>query len=350
MKLSLVLLAAIIAACVAGSMADNPTKYFKSWWVIAITAVLCLNLTLCSVIRFPVAMARYKRAVKRRIGAFGTWICHLGMLMVIIGFAIGQFASSEYTVYGIPGSIQPIEDTGYYLHIDDFEIEMRDDYTVEQYTAKLTMVDSSGKQVSGEASVNYPMSAFGYELYQDSTGWASYVDVSVGGTYSKTELICAGETVSPDDRPELKFLFNKFYPDMAMGSDGNPVTLSPVCNNPYSLFTIYYRNEIMGMNVIAMDEPIVVNEYTFVMHDPVEYTLIVIKKDPTALMVGIAAVMMLIGIFMAFYYRPVYPEIPAIEQDTADNRAQEDVTEENNAEHPNNEEIKTEEKEVANNE
>jgi len=308
MQFSIILLAGIIVACIAGSLVDNPTIYFKQWWLVTIAALLCLNLILCSVIRFPVVIKKYKRAERHKIGAFGSWLTHLGMLLVIIGFALGQFLSIEYTVYGIPGSTQPIGNSGYWLKIDDFEISMRDDYTVEQYTAKLTMLDEEGNMQSGEASVNHPMSAFGYELFQDSTGWANYVDIYVNDTLSKTDLICGGEYTYPDDRPNLVFFFNKFYPDLGKNSEGDFVTLSPVCNNPYSLFTVYYNNEVMGMNMTAMDEPIDVNEYTFVMRDPVQYTLLVVKKDPTAALVGAAAMLVLVGVFLAFYYRPVYPK------------------------------------------
>ncbi len=60
------------------------------------------------------------------------------------------------------------------------------------------------------------------------------------------------------------------------------------------------------MDVAAMNAAVKVNEYDFVFRDPVQYTLIVIKRDPTELLVGAAAILMLLGIFMAFYWRPVY--------------------------------------------
>jgi len=323
MQFCIILLAGILAACIKGSLVDNPTMYFKEWWLIAMAGLLCLNLILCSVSRFPVVLKKYKRAEKKKIGAFGSWLTHLGMLFIIVGFAAGQFMSIEYTVYGIPGSIQPVGDSGYWLRIDDFNIDMRDDYTVEQYTASLTMVDENGKEISGEASVNHPMSAFGFELFQDSTGWANYVDIYTNGELKKSDLICAGEYTYPDDRPNLRFYFNKFYPDLSRDSTGNIVTVSPVCNNPHSLFTVYYNNDVMGMNLASMEEAIDVNEYTFVMRDPVQYTLIVLKKDPTELFVGFAALLLLAGIFMAFYYRPIYPAASCETQKTEESPEEE---------------------------
>ena len=85
MRFSMILLGIIIGVCVAGSLVSDPKAYFRKWWVLAIAAVLCLNLLLCSVRRLPVSIANYRRARKKKAGAFGTWLCHLGMLLILIG-------------------------------------------------------------------------------------------------------------------------------------------------------------------------------------------------------------------------------------------------------------------------
>ena len=308
MKFSMFLLLVIIGVCVAGSIVSSPKEYFRKWWVIALAGILCLNLFLCSVRRLPVSVRNYKRAQKHRIGAFGSWLCHFGMLLIIIGFVAGDFLSKEYVVYGIPGSYQPAGDSGLWIAIDDFDVLLRDDYTVDQYVVSLTVTDEDGRTVSGEASVNHPLSAFGYELYQDSTGWANYVDIYKDEEPMRTDIVCVGEYTYPDDRPDLQVLFNKFYPDLAKAEDGSFYSQTPLLNNPHSLFTVYYQGNIIGMDFTGMGAPVYINEYTFVFRDPCEYTLIVIRRDPTALFVGAAALMMLAGIFLAFYWRPVYPE------------------------------------------
>ncbi len=306
MKFSMALLLVIIGVCIAGSVVSTPKAFFENWWVRAVAVVLCLNLLLCSVRRLPVSLSNYRRAEKRKIGAFGTWLCHLGMLLVIAGFMTGSILSEDYTIYGIPGSMQPVGDTGLWLRIDDFEIRMRDDFTVEQYIADLTVLSGSRQEQSGQASVNYPMNAFGYEFYQDSTGWANCIDIYKDDVFMRSDIVCAGEYTYPDDRPGLQVLFNKFYPDFTSDGPGNYYSATPLLNNPRSLFTVYYNGEIKGMDLAAMGIPVIVNEYSFVFRDPTEYTLIVIRRDPTAKLVGVAALIMLAGIFMAFYWRPVY--------------------------------------------
>lgn len=323
-------------------------RVFTCWWFVVLAALLCLNLVLCSTRRFPQVLRRWRQgfslqkrqtlrdasfslelagtdvsavlaragfrhtqsadgmtyAVKNKLGVWGSWLCHFGMLLVIVSFAAGRMLSTEYVVYGIPGSTQPIGDSGYMLTIDDFSVDLREDYTVEQYTAALTVTAADGAVHSGEASVNHPLSAFGMELFQDSTGWANYVDITLGGELIKQDLICAGEYTCPDTLPDLVLLLNAFYPDLVRTPEGGLYTATPLLNNPHSLYSLYYQNRMVGMNVVEMGVPIQVENYAFTLYDPVQYTLIVIRHDPTAWLVGLAAVVMLLGIFLAFYFCP----------------------------------------------
>lgn len=327
MKFSFVLLFIIIAACLAGSILPQnaaETQYisqygefwtkviyflrldhvFTCWWFTFLSALLCMNLILCSVIRFPKILDVWKKGGKKSIGIWGSWITHLGMLLVAVTFALSTWTAKEYVVYGIPGSVQEIGDTGYTLTIDSFETKLREDYTVEQYIAGLTVTSPEGKTVSGTSSVNYPFKAFGYTLYQDSTGWAEYVDIYKNKELVKTDLICTGEYTYPEDMPGLCLMFYKFYPDFAQTADGDYTSVTPLLNNPKSLYCIYYGSQMMGMNFASPGEMVEAGEYGFVQRDPTQYTLIVIKTDPMAPFVGISALILLAGLFICFYVKP----------------------------------------------
>ncbi len=228
MKLGIVLLILIAAACVAGSLIlqnQIPAYYvanygeggariiqgigldrvFSCWWFLLLTALLCLNLALCSVLRFQTNLRR------GRLGAWGPWLCHVGMLLLIAGFALGQRFSLETYLYGVPGETHEIEGTDYTVRIDDFQIDLREDETVEQYTAWLTVADSqSGRQQSGIAQVNAPFGVFGLKLYQNSTDWACQVDVERDGVQEESLLLCVGEILTPASMPELSLVFGKF--------------------------------------------------------------------------------------------------------------------------------------------
>lgn len=364
MQLSIVILCVILIACVIGSVipqgqaeavyaaaygstgariirALSLDRIFTCTWFALLSLLLCVNLTLCSVSRFPGVLKRYRKSFSaeqrfarqdasfalelpegfdvkhlglrteagrlycagNRIGIWGSWLCHLGMLLVIIGFALGQMFSREYEVYGIDGAVLPMGDTGITVSIDDFQVRMRRDFTVEQYEAALTVSDSKGSTVQGTASVNHPMSALGYTLYQDSTGWACYVDICYDGELLRQDLLCVGEYTYPDQLPTLIFQLNRFFPDL-LETEAGYETKTPLLNNPHALYSVYYNGQKIAMGLSEPGAPIELGQISFTIHDPTQYTLLVVKTDPTVKLVGVAGALMILGILLAFYCRP----------------------------------------------
>ena len=225
---------------------------------------------------------KYTYAVRNRIGIWGAWICHLGILILIIGFGLGQIAKKEYTVYGVSGQSKQIGDTDYILSIDDFRIDMREDDTVEQYTADLTVRSASSPESrSASVSVNHPASLFGMKFFQNS---GDYIEVS--------------------DKPGLVILFSAFYPDYYQENGQSPVSLSSQMNNPGYLYRAYYMNQMIGMNVLTGSDVITIDEYTVIFSDPQNYTLIQVKKDPFTFLALIGGLVVLAGLILAFYLQP----------------------------------------------
>ncbi len=324
---------------------------FHCGWFIVLTVILCLNLIGCNIIRFPSLFKRtrqgftpenfmrsgsrteicrtsdpetllrecgfrktvkgqaddgtaYIYGVKNKAGIWGAWLCHLGMLIVIAGFGFGQMMQVQYAVYGVPGQTKAVEGTNYELTIDDFEVELREDDTVEQYTASITMTDTkTGETQSGQTSVNHPATLFGMRCYQNSTGWAAVMQIIKDDEVIQENVLCAGEYVSVEDKEALSVMFAAFYPDYEKGQDGMPRTASSKLNNPAYLYRLYYENEILGMNVLEDGEAITVDEYTIVFKDPQSYTLIQIKRDPFTPLAGAGALIVMIALILAFYLR-----------------------------------------------
>lgn len=321
MKLGIALLILIAAACVAGSLilqnqipayytaaygagaarviqAIGLDRVFGCWWFLLLTGLLCLNLALCSVVRFKTNLRRGSAR------AWGPWLCHVGMLLLIAGFALGQRFGLETYFYGVPGETQEIEGTDYTVRIDDFRIDLREDETVEQYTAELTVWNrESGQQQSGTAQVNAPFSAFGLKLYQNSTDWACQVEVEKDGVPEESLLLCVGEMLSPASMPELSLVFAKFYPDFAYTEEG-PVTQSARLDNPCASFLLYYDGELIASDVVGIGHEIVAEPYRFVFHDPQPYTLIQVIRDPFRWLAALGGLTILVSLPLCFYLRP----------------------------------------------
>jgi len=327
---------------------------FHSWWFILINAFLCLNLLLCNVLRLPRLIARTRAAAdprsalrtagevrveglpapeealrrlrmpkpargttedgraylfagKHRAGLWGAWVCHLGILMLIAGFSLGQMTRETYVVYGVPGQTRPIGDTGYLLAIDDFRVDLREDDTVEQYTAEITVYNPAAgadSALSAALSVNNPASLFGMKFYQNSTGWAATVSVSENGEPLQEEIVCAGEYLRVSDKPDLVIDFNAFYPDYVQSPGSRPATASGRLNNPAYLYSVYYQEQMIGMNVLMADEALTIDDYTVAFSAPQSYTLIQIKKDRFTSLALAGGLVTMLGLLLAFYIQP----------------------------------------------
>ncbi len=341
-----------IAALILAVQLDDA---FHSWWFLTITAFLCLNLLLCNVIRLPQLIRRTKTegdprsilgatgdvsqsgvtdpkavfsalhmqpkegtadgkevlfASKNRIGLWGAWVCHLGILLLILGFGLGQMTKTEYAVYGVAGQTRTIGDTGLFLTIDDFRIGLREDDTVEQYTADITVFRAPqgsttvSDEQSASISVNHPAKLFGMTFYQNSTGWAARVNVQKGGEPLQSEIVCAGDYLTVQDLPELAIYLVAFYPDYVLVPGSGPKTLSGQLNNPAYLYSVYYRGELLGMNVLMPEEELTIDDYTVTFTEPQSYTLISIKRDAFTELAFIGGIVTTLGLFLAFYLLP----------------------------------------------
>ena len=324
---------------------------FHSGWFILINAFLCANLLLCNVLRLPGLIARTRaeadpqaalraegsvsaesvaapeavfqrlrmpkpigvqtgdgrRALassKNRAGLWGAWVCHLGILLLIAGFSLGQMTQKQYAAYGVPGQVRPIGDTGYVLAIDDFRVGLRADDTVEQYTADIAVTAPDGATERAEISVNNPASLFGMKFYQNSTGWAATVRVTEGGEPLQEEILCAGEYLRVADKPDLIVDFNAFYPDYVQQAGSLPATASGQLNNPGYLYSVYYLEQMIGMNVLMEGETLTIDDYAVTFSEPQLYTMIQVKEDHFTWLALLGGLITTLGLALAFYVQP----------------------------------------------
>ena len=331
---------------------------FHSWWFLTLTAFLCGNLLLCNLVRLKPLIARTRREAdpaaalagpydrsaegvadplplferlrlpkpkgcevegrrvlfsgKNRLGLWGPWVCHLGILLLILGFTLGQLTHREWTVYGVPGDTKPIGDTGYFLTIDDFEVRLREDDTVSQYVARVTVFrgpqgsTTVPDSLSATVSVNHPARLYGFKVYQNSTGYAARVSVDEAGTPLQTQVVCAGEGIEIADAPGLRVFLNAFYPDFYLEPGVGPRTLSGRMNNPAYLYSITYEDRMVGMNYWQeAEDPITVNDYSIVFSEPQNYTLLQVKADRFQGLALLGGLITMLGLLLAFYLLPV---------------------------------------------
>ena len=244
-------------------------------------------------------------ARKNGIGIWGAWLTHLGVFLLIAAFSLGQLTKEEYTVYGLPGQTKPVGDTGLQLTIDDFQIGLREDDTVDQYTSQLTAFrEATGETKKAAVSVNHPGSMFGMRFYQNSTGWAADIAVLKNGEEIQRETVCAGEPFYVEDKEGLEIHFVAFYPDFYMDPADGPMTMSSRPDNPAYLYRAVYQDQVIGMNVLQGDDVITIDEYTVVFSNPQNYTLIQVKRDRFTIAALIGGLLIAAALLLSFYVQP----------------------------------------------
>ena len=328
---------------------------FHCWWFVVLAIILCLDLLGCNLIHMPKLLTRMKEGftpekaqkafgrealgtvsdpkalleklgfhkpqegvlplpegeasalygVKNKIGIWGPWLCHFGMLLVIIGFGLGQMFKSETSVYGVPGQTKAVNED-FNLTIDDFYTSLREDGSVEQYTAALTVEKvSTGEKKSGEASVNHPLNLFGMKFYQNSTGWAATMEVKdADGKVIQTNALCAGEYAPVVGLPDLIVMLSAIYPDYVFDEEnGRPTTASGELNNPAYLYQLYHQGEVIGMNILTGEDFITIGDTEIRFVDPAPYTLIQVKRDPFTGLAALGGLLTLLALILSFYMR-----------------------------------------------
>ena len=237
------------------------------------------------------------------LGYFGTWFLHLGIMLIILFYIYGQATFFSGEVFGVPGEMMNLEGTDVNAAIQSFDVSYREDGSVEQYTTKLQLQNAAGEQLQqGSISVNNPMRYKGYSFYQTSMGWAADCKVFKASLPLKSELIYEKTALNiPEEN--IAIALTKFYPDFTADSM-NFSSLSDKPNNPALLYSIFYRNELVKMDVIKPGEHIMWNDYNFTIDNFRRYTYLKVNKMKGQLGASLGGLLIILGLALTFYVKP----------------------------------------------
>lgn len=99
----------------------------------------------------------------------GNFIFHAGLLVITVGGVMGSRMGSNEILYGAPGDLIPLADTGLAIRVDEFEIILTEDGRIRDYLSTLALVDSAGAVVAEKTvEVNHPLRHGGYNILQSS--------------------------------------------------------------------------------------------------------------------------------------------------------------------------------------
>lgn len=319
---------------------------FNSWYFIALMALLCLNLTLCSLIRVrhvvkasqnaaahaarrntkvfltPAGVAQlrshlealhYKKTAfgetdvysKNAFGWYGSFLTHLAILLTLLFGAAALYLPRVTDQTCMPGQALTMED-GTAIAVESFHIENELGELDYASIINITLPDgrSSGEQ---HISVNHPLSFGGYKVYQQTYGTAGAVTVRNTQT--------GGEDVFLLD--EMCFLsldsingvwFEALYPGYVRDEAGN-FTLITQTSGAYEdpVYQILLASDGVYTPVMVFPgETVSVAGLEFTFEDPVEYPGLRIKRTPPVVNALLFAAfgLMIVGLWFCFFQAP----------------------------------------------
>ena len=324
---------------------------FESWYFIALLALLCVNLVLCSLLRVRAlvksgrfggeAAAKLPDTVtldeagleavhahmcslhckeehfgdvtvytKNAVGRYGTFLTHLSILLTVIFGAVALYSPTVTDRDCMPGESIFMPD-GTEIHVQDFRIA--DETGRLDYQSHVQITLPSGKRSEVAAlKVNHPFRFGPYKLFQQTFGTAgslTVTDLATGGsdTFTLTDM----SFLTVDNLNGI--IYEQLYPDFVRAPSGE-VTL-------FTLTEGSYPNPIYSFQVISdgvytpslavPGDSLEVLGLRFTFNAPVDYPGLRIKHTPplaNALLVA-AFTLMILGLFITFFLEPVLVKV-----------------------------------------
>lgn len=322
-------------------------RVFESGYFITLLVLLCLNLSLCSLLRIRTVVhtsrGEAERAAamhdtvllrpegveklrawledrhcrseeldgavvyyKNGIGRYGTFLLHLSILLTLVFGALALYTPTVTDQSCMPGESILLED-GTEIQVLDFHITDETGRLDYRSHVQVTLPDGRRSE-EAELSVNHPFSFGAYKLFQQSFGTAGSVTVTnleTGGT--DDFLLTEQAYLSADGITGI--FYETLYPDFIRDPSGN-VTFITITEgsypNPIYQFEVISDGEFTPTLAVPGDE-LELTGLRFTFNSPVEYPGIRIKHVSrlfNALLIA-SFMLMIAGLTLAFFFDPV---------------------------------------------
>ena len=319
---------------------------FTSWYFILLSALLCVNLVFCSVVRiarlaktkpqaYENALGLSRQAeqadgeelsrirtylegrrcrkiekdgitvyAKNDAGWYGSFLTHLGLLLTIIFFGAAMYLPVITDQPCMPKDSLRMDD-GTEIYVDSFRIE--DETGRLDFTSVINIILPDGRE-SGlkEISVNHPAGIGQYKVYQQTYGTKGSVTAERNG---KTDRFWLEEKDFLSADGENGIWFDALYPGFVTGPDGRTTLIESTSGhyeNPVYVFTKMEGGNAEMMMAFPGDT-LEIGDLRFTFDEPTEYPGLRIKKTPhlSNLLLLASFLIMTVGIWLAMFVQPV---------------------------------------------
>ena len=336
MRFGILLLTAIGILCLLATVLKMDAIY-HSWYFIALFALLCFNLLLCSVLRFKgvggIKRALIEKAARSEIrfsvpadkqnewlrrhhfkaqpdgaylrcgaGMLGSFVTHVALLLVLIG-AVCNFTFAEKQDYSIfVGDSVELTD-GTRLRVDSFKTE--NDSGDTEYESTLSALLPDGSETNAVTRVNYPAKIGRYKVYQQNFANAAVIGVKTG-VDEPEEKVTLDEPAFLSLDGETGIYYVQLFGNVIEGEAGVAMTDSSELIHPaYEIQVFDGTTEESGL--VFPGTTLEAGGVYYTAYEPQSYPGLRVKSQPewTLWFLYIAFGLMIVGLYLCFFHVPV---------------------------------------------
>ncbi len=320
---------------------------YHSWWYVTLLSIFLVNLTVCSLKRFPISLKLYKRNpwevdlkklpfrrelkvssspqkveefLKKlgfrfrefsggRLGVrdrfrwsyFSVYFVHGSILVIVVGALIGA-------VYGYRGSMNILEGERsnkvlpfgkravitlpFYIHLNKFEIEYYPNGMPKDYRSHVTVIDGN-KTLNATIRVNHPLEYREIRFYQAS--YQEYASVRVKAKVGSKEKEIEVRPFSDGSWDEEELTLGLIQYGEAHGFKMAKVWVTKSGSEPVVLWLIEGHKREVNFSPTKV-------ELTLLEAKPLFMTGLQVRKDPGVGLVWLGFILMILGVFAAFFF------------------------------------------------
>lgn len=241
-------------------------------------------------------------AQKHRWGNWGSFITHISFIVLVLGALIGSLTGFKgYFSAGVGDtlSIKDIElnkgtvTENFQIQINSVEDRMLANGERDNWYTDLSILES-GKEVARQTlSVNHPFTYKGITFYQANFAQGGKFTVEMKG--QKTPIILQNQGGNYYQVPgtDLFVILSALKPDK---------------NQPVILYQVYKGNSPQPIKMGQMSKgqtDTIENTFNLTFDGLAGYTGLQVKKDPGVTVVWLGSALLMLGLILSFYLRPI---------------------------------------------